>query len=740
MLSGAIDREAPHILIWTIKACDAKLFDFVLKHRIGIERSDEKGTPLYHASSLGFDPMVKRLLNAGANVQRPEGEWNPLHIAAWMGYPTIVEHLLEAKADPNVLNKKGNTALYLASYKGNVEIVRVLLAKGAQADRADPKSIFPLLLAVHKGHIEIVKMLVDAGADLETRNFGLNPVLVAIHYDRERILDLLIKCGATPNPAIGNDLAIHWAVRKGRRGILTTLLDNGVAVDTPHGQGYEALHIAAARGNDDLIPTLLSRSAQVDCKTSRGWTPLFHASWNAHPVMAKKLLHAGANINAQTRSGFTALHLAAEKGDLDVVNILIDHGANPKNADASNSVLGSATMGGNVSIVKRLVDLGVDINTQSTHQYTPILTASSKKDLAIVEFLLEHGAKPDIPDYEGLMPLSMACCGGEVDIVKRLVDYGVDVNDTSKNGLTALHLAAGRGHTAIVEFLLSQGADPNIVCLENTTALSVAAWKRDPEVVSRLIGVTSDPLQIDCYGYNVIDWATTHPPTLACIPKEWKQRYKPTTDSARKAHVRRMVSSLVRSLLTSRQYSDMRFSDLGYCLLILHDSTEAEHAYQLQVADHDAAVEPLVPYNYRCRMCNRFIHGNLYICLTCPGKHLCEACMTEYKEAKGDEMEAKMTEQEKATGNEGTQEEKKKTKKKEQEKEESKESKPTDERTEEEKEKAMRGCEGHTYHGVLHRHWEGEFYWPLPRTMNNRGQTVDEWLRHVLAAYGTDLL
>lgn len=656
MLRDAVGTEAPHILSWTIKARNTEFFDFLLQQQVDVDRPDEEGkTPLFHASTSGKAFIVRRLLDAGANVHCTAGSVTPLHVSAEKNYTSIVDYLLEAGADVNALNSKGNTALYWASNNGNLEMVRKLLGKGGQANHTAPSTISPLHVAAVRGHVEIVEVLLDAGADLNARNFEMTPVLVAISYQQERVLDCLLTRGAIANPSLGEKFALHFAAGKGSRSIVTLLLDAGVGVNTTSAKGHTALHIAAALGNEDLVDRLLARSASVNLKSMSGFTALHDASLAGHIVVVKQLLYAGADIASTTCTDYTALHFAAEKGSLDVV--------------------------------KRLMEAGSDVNAQSIRKWTPLLCACREKHLAVVEFLLDHGANPDLLDSQGVSPLIIASENGDLGIVRKLVcDYSANVNSQSMNGVTALHMAAQNGHASVVSFLLNNEADANMLFLGNTTPLAMATWHLHTDVINHLIPVTKDPCILDCFGWNSIDWATANPSVLSKISLETRpEEYIPTSVATRKSHVRRNISNLARAMLQANVANDNRLPVLGECLLIMHDTTDAEHAFQLQVHPYATTAEGPLTYWLACNSCETDITGNLYICLTCADTALCEDCMTKYKD----------------------------------------------------KTKEMRTCKDHVYHGILsHRHWEGEYgKWPS-QLVNTRGQSVDEWLRHVLVAYG----
>ena len=191
MLDNALTTEAPQLLSETAKARDTKFLNFLLQQRVdGVEMAEEGNTPLFNASRLGFASMVKRLLDAGANVQCAAGSVTPLHVLAEKTNTLIVDYLLEAGADGNALSPKGDAALYFASIYGNLYVIRKSLGKGAQARLAAPSIISPLDTAAARGHADIVEVLTDAGPDLDARKFDMTPVLVAIHTSMNESLSV----------------------------------------------------------------------------------------------------------------------------------------------------------------------------------------------------------------------------------------------------------------------------------------------------------------------------------------------------------------------------------------------------------------------------------------------------------------------------------------------------------------------------------------------------------------------
>jgi len=131
---------------------------------VDVDIQDRTGySPLYLASTYGYDGLVEKLIDAGANVDiQKKGGSTPLHIASLKGFNEIVQKLINAGADVNIEDSKGRTALHFASREGLNEIVQKLINAGANVDIQNRKGMTPLHYAYYKGFNEIVKTLIDA--------------------------------------------------------------------------------------------------------------------------------------------------------------------------------------------------------------------------------------------------------------------------------------------------------------------------------------------------------------------------------------------------------------------------------------------------------------------------------------------------------------------------------------------------------------------------------------------------
>ncbi|PIO31049.1 hypothetical protein AB205_0006570, partial [Aquarana catesbeiana] len=138
-----------------------------------------------------------------------------------------------------------------------------------------------------------------------------------------------------------------------------------------------------------------------------------------------------------------------------------------------------AAQGEMVYLASRLEQESV-INLTDEEGFTPLMWAAAHGQIAVVEFLLQNGADPQILGKGRESALSLACSKGYTDIVKMLVECGVDVNEYDWNGGTPLLYAVHGNHVKCVKILLENGADPTIETDSgyNSMDLSVALGHR----------------------------------------------------------------------------------------------------------------------------------------------------------------------------------------------------------------------------------------------------------------------
>lgn len=176
---------------------------------------------------------------------------------------------------------------------------------------------------------------------------------------------------------------------------------------------------AIQTGNLELLKTYIN-SENANLKDRSGYT-LLQMATNAEKVdIAKWLVSIGGEINMHC-NGNTAISLALTKGNFELFNYYLKNNGDCKGKNQLN-LLHEAANKNRCDIVEILIEKGADPNQLNSMHYTPLNIAISNKNKKICQVLLENGACATIPDKKGNTALHLACSQGEPDIINVLLD------------------------------------------------------------------------------------------------------------------------------------------------------------------------------------------------------------------------------------------------------------------------------------------------------------------------------
>jgi len=436
-------------------------------------------TALHWAVQANNLEMIEVLLGAGAAVSAASKSGaTPMQLAAMNGHAAIIERLIRAGADPNApLSQTGDTALMMAARTGKVDAVKVLLDRGANVNAKETwGGTTALMWAISERHSDVAKVLVERGSDLNAKS---NFVPSASGRGFEGTAPVAPK----PDQAI-EEFASGWmtplmfAAREDDLESARILIQAGADVNAVGGDGKDALGLALFDGSYDVASLLVDRHANVNHADAQRFTPLFWAMdrrnmetapnfpWmitiDPLPVI-EKLLDAGADPNAlvnntpraRMRDGSprivfaTALMRAAFSGDMELVKLLLAHGADPhiQSRDRETTLMaacGLAFINGyhrrrpseeRLEVVKLLVDLGEDINHADSYGITPLMAAANLGDINIVRYLIEKGA--DLGAHD-LGKKNDGAFGSSIEPLMP-IDYAIGVGTFVPNNAVIMH-------------------------------------------------------------------------------------------------------------------------------------------------------------------------------------------------------------------------------------------------------------------------------------------------------------
>uniref|UniRef100_A0A8B9DUP9 Ankyrin repeat domain 6 n=1 Tax=Anser cygnoides TaxID=8845 RepID=A0A8B9DUP9_ANSCY len=211
----------------------------------------------------------------------------------------------------------------------------------------------------------------------------------------------------------------------------------------------ERLLIAAYKGQVDNVVQLINKGAKV-AVTKHGRTPLHLAAHKGHLHVVQILLKAGCDLDIQDDGDQTALHRAAVVGNTDVIATLIQEGCALDRQDKDgNTALHEACWHGFSQSAKVLVKAGANVLAKNKAGNTPLHLACQNSHSQSTRVLLLGGSRADLKNNAGD---------------------------------TALHVAAALNHRKVVKLLLEAGADTSVVNNAGQTPLEVARQHNNPEV------------------------------------------------------------------------------------------------------------------------------------------------------------------------------------------------------------------------------------------------------------------
>ena len=217
------------------------------------------------------------------------------------------------------------------------------------------------------------------------------------------------------------------------------MIENGADVNAKDKDGVSALMLAASLGFIDMIDLLTSKGANTS-------DALIDAITIGQEDIAKSMIENGADVNAKNKYGFSALTLAASKGLIDTVNLLVVKGADTAEALLNAIVSGQETTAG------ILIEKGADVNANQRVVISALMLAASKGMINTVNLLVAKGA-------DTAEALLNAISRGQEKTAGILIERGADVNAKNKYGVSALMLAASLRLTNTVNLLIAKGAD-----------------------------------------------------------------------------------------------------------------------------------------------------------------------------------------------------------------------------------------------------------------------------------------
>ena len=238
-------------------------------------------TELITATRAGDLAKISTILAGGADVNERDrvSERTALWWAAKGGNKAVMESLFNAKADANIKDKQGRSALW-GAVETDLDTVKLLIDKGADVNLRDKINSTPLLWASGFGKPETVGYLLSKGADVKAvDDNGWTPLIWAAGLGQPQTVQILVNSKADLSAADKQtgDTPLLRGARTGKAESLQILLAAGADIKAKNKAGQTALHLAAASGSAEKVQLLLNAKADAAATDDKGWTALDHA-------------------------------------------------------------------------------------------------------------------------------------------------------------------------------------------------------------------------------------------------------------------------------------------------------------------------------------------------------------------------------------------------------------------------------------------------------------------------------
>ena len=465
-------------------ADDARLADAVmrrdgaavralLREKVDVNAAQADGMTALHWAVRQDDVETARLLiRGGARVDR-ETRYGvtPIYLASANGSARMIETLLGAGADPDAANPGGETALMTAAKTGKIDAVKLLLDRGASVDtREKVRGQTALMWAVIENHLDVAGLLLSRGADVNAQtdiNIPDGMEASITRPDGTRAMSAHIgaagpgvyRARAIPSPS-GAMTPLLFAAREGHSEMARLLVDSKADLNLPSANGTTALVVAIINNHIQLARYLLQAGADPNIADEyHKRPPLFAAiemrNLNFPPEtpppppeagdpldlinLIRELLAKGANPNFQTNTtpvrgfmqltgswtnfdGQTPLIRAALAGDVTVMRLLLEHGADPgiKTYQGSTALMAAAGVNWVIgetysrseeeylAAARLCLELGNDVNAVNEQGFRAIHGAANRGFDKMIQLLADHGALLDVKDSQGRTPMNFA--------------------------------------------------------------------------------------------------------------------------------------------------------------------------------------------------------------------------------------------------------------------------------------------------------------------------------------------
>ncbi|XP_034063442.1 dynein heavy chain 12, axonemal isoform X1 [Gymnodraco acuticeps] len=411
---------------------------------------------------------------------------------------SLIEYRKLKGLNPSDLKpSKDPDEIFKAIKEGDEDALNRLAAQPEALSRVDERGWIPLHEASAQENKKILEIIFSAsppGAAQCRTLKGETPLFLAVvHGVRDNATFLLQNASSPDLQNDEQDSPLVAAILNDQYDLATLLLRYRANVDQTGPLNRTALHESAFLGLENFVHLLLESCADPNARDIKKKTPLALAAQNGHLNVVEALLQKGANVCCESESG-PVLFDAAASGNPDIISLLLDHGADPNQPLSSGHLpIHRVAYHGHILALERLIPV-TKLKAVKEGGMSPLHSAAAGGHAHCVEILLKADYDPNFMlhtsvrcnyDDERRSALYFAVSNNDLQCTRLLLEAGAMVN---QDPINCLQLALRQGHYEMINQLLKFGANVNYYSRVNTTHFpSALQYALKDEVMLRMI-------------------------------------------------------------------------------------------------------------------------------------------------------------------------------------------------------------------------------------------------------------
>jgi len=442
--------DVVHFLIKNHNDNNFEILKLLVDGGLDIDKKDEYGqTLLTYGLLVNNTPVIHYLMAKGASIDNVNNHIKSISNIILSDNLDLLEFLMDHQLNINKKDVDGNTPLIYSVCALNLQITKYLLEHGASPHDINYKVLKGLIdKSIKKDCLDILELLMTYQLNINDIKDDIdNTILMYAVQKAEntKIIQFLLDHGADINHSnyyYCTALSYGFYYNCNNEKILEYLIDHGADISSIHNNVQVLKPFILKTQHLSLLQKLVDKNLNVNGIDKEGNTILMYAILAQNESMVNYLIDIGANVNHKNRQEYTPLIYALhpKNGNKEIIKSLLDHGATIPAVD--REIIDYIRHGFNLDILKKLIKNGFNIDQYETRffSYNSFLHLIIKSKLedqnSIVKYLIDWGVDIDSKNYRGDTPLNWAVRTRNVKLVNYFIDHGADFLTMDRYGKT----------------------------------------------------------------------------------------------------------------------------------------------------------------------------------------------------------------------------------------------------------------------------------------------------------------